>query len=395
MMKTPAIVTWRGPEFDASRELRYAENHFNRKVHRYPLAVSSEGSNQTINELLEAFPWLADHGVWLVARSPAMLWQPEELTAFAGRLGNNPALWFALAPGPESVQSQQATDFPYSTWRGFRLFAEGAEPQTFSDLNREHSALVAVAHSRIPDDLRDIPLLRLPKKAPHERSMVDSRMYVHPLDDYYRHRREDVMAELPQTVRSLLDIGCGFGAFGKAVKQDLQCRVVGVELNPVAAREAARSLDRVIDGDILELDIGETFDVITLNDVLEHLIEPERLLAGLHRLIEPEGRLIVSVPNVGHWSIVDDLIAGRWDVLPAGILCVDHVQFFTRKAIHTLLQETGWTPVTTAVIPGDLPPAAQSRFTALENCGFDVDMGSLTALGFIITAARTPGISSD
>ncbi|RLE24220.1 MAG: hypothetical protein DRJ65_10345 [Acidobacteria bacterium] len=391
-MHKPAIVTWKNAEFDSSRELRFADQHFNRKVRDYPVALSAAGANQTINALIDAFPWLSHHPIWIVARSPAMLWQPQRITQFVSNVIDNPARWIGIAPEPADVLPEGASDFPYFTWRGYCRFAEhgASEEQAFSPHDRENHALLAVAHSRVSETLHDCPILELPGLAPDDRSTMDLKMYVHPLDGYYKHQRDDVLAELPQSMESLLDIGCGFGAFGQAVKQRFRCRVVGVELNPIAAAIAEQSLDRVIEGDVLDTDIGESFDVITLNDVLEHVEDSDLLLRALvHRGIKPDGRLILSVPNIGHWSIVDDLIAGRWDYLPAGVLCTDHVRFFTRRGIHSLLRNNGWTPVKTTVIPGPYPPGTERRFSALKKSGFDVDTESLNAQGFIITAQPT------
>ena len=49
--------------------------------------------------------------------------------------------------------------------------------------------------------------------------------------------------------------------------------------------------------------------------------------------VTPGGRLVLSVPNVGHWAVVEDLLAGRWDYLPIGLLCYTHYRFFTRRTL--------------------------------------------------------------
>ena len=45
------------------------------------------------------------------------------------------------------------------------------------------------------------------------------------------------------------------------------------------------------------------------------------------QVLPPGGVVVLSVPNVGHWSVVADLLAGRWDYLPAGLVCVTHLRF--------------------------------------------------------------------
>ena len=58
-------------------------------------------------------------------------------------------------------------------------------------------------------------------------------------------------------------------------------------------------------------------------------------------LLNPGGAVLLSIPNVGHGSVVADLLAGRWDYTPAGIHCVTHVRFFTRTGILALVDEAG------------------------------------------------------
>lgn len=62
------------------------------------------------------------------------------------------------------------------------------------------------------------------------------------------------------------------------------------------------------------------FDVITLVDVLEHLKDPIALLHRLERLLAPQGRLLLSVPNVAHASVRLELLNGQFDYETTGIL---------------------------------------------------------------------------
>lgn len=50
---------------------------------------------------------------------------------------------------------------------------------------------------------------------------------------------------------------------------------------------------------------------------------------------------MVSIPNVGHWSVIADLLEGRWDYCPVGIHCVTHLRFFTRHSVIQLLEHAG------------------------------------------------------
>jgi SAM-dependent methyltransferase len=84
------------------------------------------------------------------------------------------------------------------------------------------------------------------------------------------------------------------------------------------------------------------FDRIVCADVLEHVPYPQRLLEQLRRVISEDGLLIAAFPNIGHWSILDDLLQGRFDEAPSGILCVSHLRFGTRYSWENWLSRSGW-----------------------------------------------------
>ena len=179
--------------------------------------------------------------------------------------------------------------------------------------------------------------------------------YVHPFSDYYDHDRSECLPLVPDEAMSVLDVGCAGGNFGARLKAVRGCRVTGIELRPEVAAEARGRLDAVIVGDALSVEVPERFDCVTCLDTLEHMLEPERLVARVRRdFLRPGGSLVLSVPNVGHWSVVESLLAGRWDYLPAGHLCRTHVRFFTLSSIRALLGDYGFEIAKT--VPVTVPP---------------------------------------
>lgn len=146
--------------------------------------------------------------------------------------------------------------------------------------------------------------------------------------------------------RKVLDLGCGDGALARALRA-IDCSVTGVELNAKVAAAAAGSCDRVI---IADLDLvpvapmmqGETFDVVVFADVLEHLRNPWRVLSGAHQLLNPDGYVVASIPNVAHGAVRLALLQGRFDYVPLGILDNTHLRFFTRAGVEQLFRDTGY-----------------------------------------------------
>ncbi len=61
------------------------------------------------------------------------------------------------------------------------------------------------------------------------------------------------------------------------------------------------------------------------------------------QLLTPDGCVVASIPNVGHWSVVADLLEGRWDYAAAGIHCITHLRFFTRYGLEQLMTAAGLT----------------------------------------------------
>ncbi len=157
-------------------------------------------------------------------------------------------------------------------------------------------------------------------------------------------REEIISSWIPEGSR-VLDIGCSKGIMGKkALRRG--CTVTGVEKNKKAAMEAKKSYHRVLLGDIEEKKILEQlepgYQVIICADLLEHLAAPEELLLRLRGHFDAQGRLLISIPNVAHWSIRRELLAGNFDYQERGIMDKGHLRFFTRSSFLRLLDKTGY-----------------------------------------------------
>jgi 2-polyprenyl-3-methyl-5-hydroxy-6-metoxy-1,4-benzoquinol methylase len=204
----------------------------------------------------------------------------------------------------------------------------------------------------------------------------------HEFIDYYGEVRSDILPFVPPEAREVLEVGCGRGVTGRLLQERLGCRVTGVELNPVVAREAARHLHRVLQGDVQTLDLEGRYDVVIALELVEHLVDSESFLARVRELLAPGGRAIFSIPNVGHWSIVEDLLAGRWDYLPIGLLCYTHYRFFTRRSLADWLRRSGIERFEIIPQRTELP----DRFAGLQGA-FEMDAESLSTKGFYVIAS--------
>lgn len=107
---------------------------------------------------------------------------------------------------------------------------------------------------------------------------------------------------------NILDYGCGNGLFGVFFKKKIQCKLTGVDGSPYALKKTSeRGYDETIlisDFSTLDLPLeNETFDFVICKDVLEHLLNPSKVIQESHRVLSRNGKLLILVPN--HFSLVD------------------------------------------------------------------------------------------
>ena len=148
----------------------------------------------------------------------------------------------------------------------------------------------------------------------------------------------------------IVDLGAGGGVVSRPLC-DLGFTYHGLEVHPGALAHLRESnvpasscdlsdTDRVID--VVD-GLGEV-GAFMLLDVVEHLLEPQTLLAALSEWALAHGHphLVVSVPNVAHVDLGTRLLLGRWDPTETGLLDSTHIRFFTAETLERMLNRCGW-----------------------------------------------------
>lgn len=143
--------------------------------------------------------------------------------------------------------------------------------------------------------------------------------------------------------RRVLELGPATGHMTRVLR-DRGCTVVGVEVDPQMADVAGRYTERLILGDLDELDLdaeleSDRFDVIVAADVLEHLKDPLAALRQLRRFLKQKGHFVISLPNIAHGSVRLALLQGHFEYRDLGLLDRTHLRFFTRESIGQLLDQ--------------------------------------------------------
>src|SRR5205085_7283168 len=141
-------------------------------------------------------------------------------------------------------------------------------------------------------------------------------------------------ALLERPPQVLLDIGCGAGGVGYAIAQRWPaCERWGCELDAGAAQLAREHFHHVVQQDVEAVDfkalgLVRPFDLVTSFDVLEHIIDPWKLVRELTRVMAADAQVLVSLPNASNIALLLDAMRGYWRYRRRGLLDVTHVRFF-------------------------------------------------------------------
>lgn len=158
------------------------------------------------------------------------------------------------------------------------------------------------------------------------------------LQPYQRAREDRLVRHLrfPGPGARLLDVGCGNGLFLKRIST-LGWQATGVEPDPAAAAAARREGLDVREGFLEEHTFpAETFDVVTLGHVIEHVHDPLMLIKTCRRVLKPGGVLWIATPNLA--ALGHRKFRKNW----LGLDAPRHLVLFTPRALRMLLERAGY-----------------------------------------------------
>ena len=176
--------------------------------------------------------------------------------------------------------------------------------------------------------------------------MSQNNSYAEKNSSYYQQVRPEMFDFIPGTAKKVLDVGCSSGNFAMEVKRRNGAEVWGVEPFESAAAEAREKLDKVYASTFSEqLHLPEQyFDCIIFNDVLEHMPYPQEALAYAKRLLQTNGVIVASIPNIRYYKALKTIVNKAdfpWE--ESFIFDKTHLRFFTKKSIERMFIQAGFT----------------------------------------------------
>jgi 2-polyprenyl-3-methyl-5-hydroxy-6-metoxy-1,4-benzoquinol methylase len=160
---------------------------------------------------------------------------------------------------------------------------------------------------------------------------ADDQMYEAEMANRWRtaKRHKKIVRRYFSESATLIDVGCASGAFLRIMADD-GWRVWGVEPSDSQYARAMKLLNgkgEIQNCVLQEADLPKSVDLVTMWDVLEHIVEPVPFLTLSGSFLKPGGHLILNVPRVDH--PVAKLLGERWPILLAEHLC-----YFTEKSLR-------------------------------------------------------------
>ena len=163
-------------------------------------------------------------------------------------------------------------------------------------------------------------------------------------------RDRDLMAlNYVKDCNSVLELGCGCGYVlnktTSSVKAGIDISKTAIEFAKVEVNSSVATDLRVvnIDKESLPWENG-VYDGCMAIEVLEHLFDPVKALAELNRVLKDDGKLVVTIPNIGYFIFrYYHMVTGEVsDFHGNGMIVNEHIRFYSVKSMVSLLKLTGF-----------------------------------------------------
>lgn len=161
--------------------------------------------------------------------------------------------------------------------------------------------------------------------------------------------RKDMIKYIKGQSNKVLAVGCALGVNRKyLLDNNIENELLGIGFEEKMAQEASRHNSKMFCGNLNDekfvetvLKENDTFDYILFGDILEHLLDPQKLLMDLKSQLKKYGNVIISLPNIAHIELfIQVFIKGSWPNNERGIFDKTHLRWFTRKDVFSLTKKS-------------------------------------------------------
>ncbi len=158
----------------------------------------------------------------------------------------------------------------------------------------------------------------------------------------------DVYQVIPKNIKKIIEIGTGSGSLAQQIKyENPNINYIGVEIFDEYFKMSSEFCSKMYlenmedaSGELLREFIDT--DVVIFADVLEHFKNPWNVLTRIGNWMPAASKIIACIPNIQHWSVQMQILAGDFEYQETGILDKTHLRFFTRKTIINLFEKTNF-----------------------------------------------------
>ncbi len=172
------------------------------------------------------------------------------------------------------------------------------------------------------------------------------------IDTYDINNKNDshsIIYNLISNNSSILDVGCSTGILGKMIKENKSCKVDGIEYDQCAydILKKKKIYDNLYNFSITDQNSSNyqnfiknhnKYDYIVFADVLEHIVNPLEVINAFSYKLNNNGKLIISIPNIGHIDIIKGLLNQDFNYNDIGILDNTHLRFFTSNSFFEMME---------------------------------------------------------
>jgi 2-polyprenyl-3-methyl-5-hydroxy-6-metoxy-1,4-benzoquinol methylase len=170
--------------------------------------------------------------------------------------------------------------------------------------------------------------------------------YKNKLDKFSSHSLiVEKIIKLTPSNKNILDIGCFSGELLNRVRigQKVSNSYFGADLDNYLSKDFNFinfiSFD-FNDNNLSNLFENKKFDIVILGDILEHLVNPWIALNNIHQIIEDSSKILISIPNSGHWYFRLKIFFGNIEYTNNGLFDKTHLRFFTKKSSKELINDS-------------------------------------------------------